>query len=332
MNAPQAIERLRARPRLALAHLPTPLLPAPRLAESVGRSGLDLRIKMDAETGFALGGNKVRKLEFELAPPRLEGVDRLITAGGPQSNHCRVTAALAARLGLRCTLVVQGPVPDPPRGNAFLHRLFGADIDVVDRREDRTPRMDELAQVYRRQGERPLVVPIGASTPRGALGYAMAALELLAQLDGEASPAGRTHLFVPSSSCGTLAGLRLGFALAGRHDVRLVAVSADATADQLRQLSGEIARDAGVELGFRGSIPDETLACDDTQVGAGYGVPTTASRDAIQRFARTEGVVLDPTYTGKAAAGLVAYLQEGAIPDGDRVIFLHTGGHPALLA
>ncbi|MBW3535590.1 MAG: pyridoxal-phosphate dependent enzyme [Gemmatimonadetes bacterium] len=196
--------RLAALPRTPLANLPTPLLPARRLAASLdGRP--EVLVKMDAETGFALGGNKVRKLEHELSPERLEGVTCLVTAGGPQSNHCRVTAAAAARLGLRCVLVVNGPPPaGPPRGNALLHRLFGAEIHVVEDRALRAPTMEDVARREAEAGGRALVVPLGASTPVGALGYARAAAELDAQLPADGRP---VWVFVASSSCGTLGGL-----------------------------------------------------------------------------------------------------------------------------
>ncbi|NIP80560.1 MAG: pyridoxal-phosphate dependent enzyme, partial [Gemmatimonadetes bacterium] len=157
-----ALRRLESWPRWRLASLPTPLRTAGRLAGHLGVP--HAYVKMDAETGFALGGNKVRKLELELAPHRLEGVTHLITAGGPQSNHCRVTAAAAARLGLGCVLVVQGPEPPRPTGNALLQRLFGAEIHTVARREDRDPGMEEVAAGLRAEGAEPLVVPIGAST------------------------------------------------------------------------------------------------------------------------------------------------------------------------
>jgi D-cysteine desulfhydrase len=318
---------------MLLAHLPTPLYPAERLAAELGGSGLDLYVKMDAETGFALGGNKVRKLEFELAPKRLEGVSRLVTAGGPQSNHCRVTAAAAAaaRLGLKCTLVLSGVEPPDPTGNALLHRLFGAEIVMVPERSERTDRMDSVAVECAARGEHVLVVPIGASTGLGCLGYARAAVELTKQLEDLGPRPDRTWLFVPSSSCGTLAGLLLGISLLGLEDVQLVGVSADVSAAELTARTLEIARDGAALLGWQGRLLDNLIALDD-QVGEGYGLPTPAAREALELFARTEGLVLDPTYTSKAAAGLVAWARAGRFSVSDRVVFLHTGGHPGLLA
>ena len=286
---------------------------------------------MDAETGFALGGNKVRKLEYELAPERLEGVTCLITAGGPQSNHCRVTAAAAARLGLECVLVVNGPEPERPSGNALLHRLFGARMHVVPTREARAAALAHVADEVARGGGKALVVPIGASTGLGALGYAAAAVELARQLAALGEPPGLTRVFVPTSSCGTLAGLALGFALLGRSDFRLVGVSADASAAEILSEVRRIAREGAALLSWTDALPDDLVAADDTQVGGGYGHPTPASEAAIRRFARAEGIVLDPVYTAKAAAGLIDRVQGGRVSAGERVVYLHTGGHPALL-
>ena len=331
MSASAALQRLHDWERMALAHLPTPLYAVERLAAELSDSPIDLYVKMDAETGFALGGNKVRKLEFELAPTRLEGVSRLLTAGGSQSNHCRVTAAAAARLGLKCTLVLNGPEPTNPTGNALLHRLFGAEIVTVPDRSERTGRMESIAIERGARGEKVLVVPIGASTGLGCLGYAQAALELMQQLGDLGPPPGRTWLFVPSSSCGTLAGLLLGISLLGCEDVQLVGVSADVSGAELTARTLQIARDGAELLGWQGSMLGNVTALDD-QVGEGYGIPTPAAREALELFARTEGLVLDPTYTSKAAAGLVARTRAGKFSRGDRVVFLHTGGHPGLLA
>lgn len=325
-----ALQRLLEWPRLPLAALPTSLRRAPRLGAHLGVRHLYL--KMDAETGFALGGNKVRKLEFELAHDRLEGVTHLITAGGPQSNHCRVTAAAAARLGLGCVLVTQAPEPDVPTGNALLHRLFGAEIVTVERREDRAEGMEAVAARIRQQGGTPRIVAIGASTGLGCLGYARAAWELARQLDEDADDDCReTALFVSSSSGGTLAGLILGLAILARNDVHVVAVSADASADELRSTALALAAEGGALLEADVDLDSVPLTVDDGQVGEGYGVPTAASKRALERLARTEGVVLDPTYTAKAAAGMIAAVEVGEIPSHRRVVFLHTGGAPGLL-
>ncbi len=331
-----AIGLLRAWPRTHFAHLPTSLIRTQRLGDRLGIG--NAYVKMDAETGFALGGNKVRKLEFELAPSRLEGVTCLITAGGPQSNHCRVTAAAAARLGLDCILVLNGPEPATPTGNALLHRLFGATVVTVEDRSDRAPTMDREAERVSADGGRALVLPIGASTGLGSLGYALCALELLEQLDSCDDGCVETLLFVSSSSCGTLGGLVLGLALAGRTDVCLVGVSADASAEELRRTSLALAAEGASLLGLDRSsdiarrIDSVPLDTDDTQVGMGYGLPTPAAEAATEDFARLEGIVLDPTYSSKAAAGMVHRIEETGLRDDHRAVFLHTGGAPGLLA
>jgi len=325
-----AMGRLRAWPRTRLANLPTPLLRADRLAAELGVD--DILVKMDAETGFALGGNKVRKLEFVLAPHRVDGVTCLVTAGGPQSNHCRVTAAYAARRGLRCILVTQAPAPEHPTGNALLHRLFGAEIVTVADRTDRAPTMHDVAAAVDAEDGRAMVVPIGASTGLGSLGYALAALELVEQLDALGQRPDETSVFVSSSSCGTLAGLLLGVALLGRPDVRLVGVSADAPADELRATTLDIAREGASLLDVEPHFGAVELVTIDDQVGDGYGIATAASDSATTYFAKLEGIVLDPTYTAKAAAGMIDWIRRGEVGPSHRVVFLHTGGHPGLLA
>lgn len=330
MTDQTTIERLKSWPRTRLANLPTPLVRTTRLAGHLEVESL--YVKMDAETGFALGGNKVRKLEFELAPHRLEGVTCLITAGGPQSNHCRVTAAAAARFGLGCTLVTQGPAPTHPSGNALLHRLFGAEIVTVEDRNDRTPTMDVVADRVNADGGQAMIVPIGASTGLGSLGYALAALELTDQLDALDDGCTRTHLFVSASSCGTLAGLLFGLAMLRRTDVSLFGVSADATSEELRATSLELGRASADLLGADVELDSISLTTIDGQVGEGYGIPTAASDEATADFGSLEGLVLDPTYTAKAAAGMIEWVRDRDVPSDERVVFLHTGGHPGLLA
>ena len=331
MTTNEALERLADWPRLPLANLPTPLVSVPHLSATLSDPGPEVLVKMDADTGFALGGNKVRKLEFELGPGRLDGVSHLITAGGPQSNHCRVTAGAAARLGLPCTLVLNGPEPDEARGNALVHRLFGANIHTVATREERDAAMDEMAADISRQGGHAHVVPLGASTGLGALAYASAAVELAAQLDA-LEPRPRTWIFVSASSCGTLAGLLLGISMLGRTDVRLVGVSADVSAFDMRMKTAELAREGATLLAWEGEIREGALAAADEFVGRAYGVPTAGGDEATQIFGRTAGIVLDPVYTSKAAAGMISWIRKGSVPPQDRVVFVHTGGHPALLA
>jgi 1-aminocyclopropane-1-carboxylate deaminase/D-cysteine desulfhydrase-like pyridoxal-dependent ACC family enzyme len=333
MIARDAFDRLDALPRRELAFTPTPLLPAHNLRAELGPDSPSILLKMDGWTGLGLGGNKIRKLEYVLAPEQLEGVDTLITSGGPQSNSCRAAAAAAARLGLKCILVVNGTPPDPPTGNALLHLLFGAEIRSVETREERAPAMEEAAREVEAAGGKAVIVPLGASTPLGALGYVRAAREIHQQLMAAGGwPPDRTWLFVSASSCGTLAGLVLGFSLLGLDNVRLVGVSADVSAREMMEVTDALVAGAGELVGWRGRVPEGLYLPDVDRIGAGYGIPTDTSDEATRLFARMEGVVLDPVYTGKVAAGMVAWIREGRIPADDTVVFWHTGGHPALLA
>ena len=356
------LSRLASIGRTSLATLPTPLLPAPSLAAAL-RADVHVSVKADAWTGLGLGGNKVRKLEYELDPARLDGVTDLVTAGGPQSNHCRVTAAAAARLGLGCTLVVNGEPGDTGRGNALLHRILGARIVTVAHPEARGVAMAAEADRIAAGGGRALIVPVGASTPRGALGYVRAAAELREQVgagvqaSGPANPAtaggpppGPTPdgnapvwIFTSSSSGGTLAGLVAGCAVLGWR-TQLVGVSPDDPAAKVHGAATEIALAAAALLPHPSHGPDPGIdkltrrirdiaaatLVTDAFVGQGYGAPTRAAEDAIALFGARAGVILDPVYTGKAAAAMIAWIRERKVPRGAHVIFLHTGGHPAL--
>ena len=326
----EALSRLESLPRLPLAFLPTPLLPSPNLRGVLGAEAPPILVKMDDWTGLALGGNKVRKLEFVFGQME-PGTHTVITCGGPQSNHCRVTAAAAAHLGLECILVVNGEPPDPPTGNSLLMRLFGAEIRPVAGRDDRAPGMEEAAAEVRGQGRRPLVIPLGASTPLGALGYVQAAVELDRQMaEGGGWGSGRTWIFLSSSSCGTLAGLALGFALLGREEVRLVGVSPDITAEEMVTTTRDLVAGAAALLGAQVGLPPELVVPDDRFVGDGYGVPTPPSLEAAAFFGRHAGMILDQTYTAKAGAGFLDWIREGRIPPGDTALFWHTGGAPAI--
>lgn len=326
-----ALLELHARTRLVAG--PTPFIALPRLRGALGPETPELFAKLDEETGFGLGGNKVRKLEYELAPPRLRGVTHLVTTGGPQSNHCRVTAAAAARLGLGCVLVVNGELPNPPTGNALLHRMLGAKIRQVASRGERQGAMETEAARIAESGGKALIIPLGASTSLGALGYVRAAVELHDQIPAE--PDRDVHIILSSSSGGTLAGLTAGFALLDRPDVHLWAVSADTPADRLLDDAVELAGAALERLDMDPGLLEgmkRRVDTSDDQVGSGYGIPTEASAEAADLFARSEGMLVDPVYTAKAAAALVAWVRTGRFLAGDRLVFLHTGGHPALFA
>lgn len=329
MSRPSAFAALDAIARTRLVHEPTPLISAPRLAQSLDRASTTLLVKMDGETGFALGGNKVRKLEYELAPDRLAGVTCVITVGGLNSNHARVTAAAAARLGLHCVLVLNGELPREPTGNAILHLMFGAELRMVPTREHRDPTAIAVARDIERAGGKALFVPLGASTPVGTLGYVRAAREFVEQLDAT-RPAEKTWVFVSASSCGTFAGLALGFTLLGRDDIRLVGISPDVSEGEILGLTAELSTAAGELLGWHGELLPDLVSVSDAYIGEGYALPSTGSRDATERFGRTEGVVLDPVYTAKVAHGMIDWLGGDRISDKDRVVFWHTGGYPTV--
>lgn len=326
-----SLAALDALPREPLAMTPTPLVRLEVLervlAGDLGREVPRIFTKLDAYTGFGLGGNKVRKLEYVVAPERRAGATHLVTAGGVQSNHARVTAAVAARLGLGCVLVLSGSPPSHPRGNARLHRMFGAEVITVADRDARERTMERVAEDIASSGGQALSIPLGASTPLGALGYVRAAREFAEQAadGGLRNPV----TFLSSSSGGTLAGLVLGSALMAIPGLQLVAVSADEPRDRLLGTALEIAEVAGLRLGWSGSLDAVDVAVTDDHVGPGYGLPTRESERATEWFARHAGIVLDPTYTSKAAAGLIAWIRTGRVtPDRD-VVFWHTGGWPA---
>ncbi len=313
-----------ALPSVSLAAYPTPVEELCRLRDAVG-CGPRLLVKRDDAIGFAFGGNKVRKTQLVAADALRLGADTLITCGGVQSNHARVTAAAAARLGLRAILVANGAAPRTPTANALLDRLLGAEVRYVADREERALEMDRAADDVRRAGGHPYIVPLGASTPLGAAAFVYAAFELFRQIE---PPDLIVHA---TSSGGTQAGLVAGCALAGVK-TRVLGISADETS---RNLSGEIRRildGVGPLLGVGETFGRAAIEVDDAFVGEGYGIPTAASREAIELAARTEALFLDPTYTAKAMAGLIARLRAGDFRDATTILFWHTGGQVGLFA
>jgi L-cysteate sulfo-lyase len=310
---------------LPLVPVPTLVEPMPRLAARIGASSLRLLIKRDDAIAFGFGGNKVRKLAFVAAAARAEGADTLITAGGVQSNHARATAAAAAKLGMRAILVANGQPPGHPAANALLDALLGAEVVYVSSRDQRTTKMNEIADRLRAEGRQPYVIPIGASTPLGALGYVHAVAELVDQIP---APDVIVH---STSSGGTQAGLVAGCRLLGLQ-TRVIGVSADERAQVLQADIEAIVRGIGELIRLSPDLARITVEVDDRFVGEGYGVPTAASREAIELAARTEAIFLDPTYTAKAMAGLIAYMREQPFDDGQTVLFWHTGGQVGLFA
>jgi len=322
---PTALRAALARfPQLPLVHAPTPVEEMPRLREALG-GGPRLLVKRDDAIAFGFGGNKVRKLALVAARAHADGADTLITAGGVQSNHARATAAAAAKLGMRAILVANGAPPEPPTANALLDRLLGAEVVSVAARGERAPKMAEIADRLRGEGRRPFVIPIGASTPLGALGYAAALLELLDQMP---PPDVIVHA---TSSGGTQAGLVAACRLLDLP-TRVVGISADESSASLQSTIAAIVDGVVGMLGGARERGATAIDVDDRFVGEGYGVPTGASREAIDLAARSEAIFLDPTYTAKAMAGLIASVRAHEYADGDTVVFWHTGGQVALFA
>jgi D-cysteine desulfhydrase family pyridoxal phosphate-dependent enzyme len=309
--------------RLHFAHLPTSIEALPRLSDAL--SGPRLLIKRDDQTGLAFGGNKTRKLEFLVAEARDQGAATLISGGALQSNHCRQTAAAAARFGFKCILVLTGEQPKQPSANRLLDELFGAEIVHVAERTNRDEILQETFDRAAKQGMKPYLVPYGGSNATGALGYAFAMKELVEQ---------NLHadwIVFATSSGGTHAGLLLGQRVFG-YKGKLLGISVDETEEWLKQHVSELASLSSEKLGKRIEFtPDEVLA-NANYCSAGYGVLTEQEREAIRLFATCEGLLLDPVYTGRAAAGMIDLVRKGFFKKDETVLFLHTGGQPALFA
>lgn len=322
MSPDEPLARLRALPRALLIGAPTPVHRLERFEKAIGARG-PIFIKRDDAIPFGFGGNKVRKLELVMAAALQEDALTVITCGGVQSNHCRATAAAAARLGLDCDLVLSGARPATLTGNTRLDEMFGARLHFVPDRADRVPTMATLEKERRAEGRRPFVIPLGASTPLGAAGLALGVSEML----GEGlQPDVILHA---SSSGGTQAGLLAGAVLAGLK-TRIIGISADESAASLGALVEDIERGV-LRLAGSGAEARKTEV-DDSFVGEGYGIPTAASREAQTLLVRSEGIVVDHTYTAKALAGLIALVRGGSLADGTSVLFWHTGGQVGVLA
>ncbi len=322
-----ALAALMSLPSVPLAPHPTPIDELKRLREALGPRAPHLFMKRDDLLSFGMGGNKVRKMQLVVAEALAQGADTLVTCGGIQSNHARVTAAAGAALGLGVTLVLNGSPQDTPTGNARLDRLFGATIHPVATREERDPAMTEVADDLAAQGKRPCVVPLGASTPTGALGFARALSEILA---AGLKPDVIVH---STSSGGTQAGSVGGCALFGLP-ARVVGISADEPSATLEAVVRRLLAGMAERLGAKSAslTGDRPIEIDDRFVGPGYGFPTKESTDAVALVARTEGIVLDPVYTAKAMAGLLARVRSGEFTREQKVLFWHTGGVPAFFA
>ncbi len=308
-------------PRVQLAHLPTRIEYLPRLTSVL--DGPQIYCKRDDQTGLGFGGNKTRKLEFLLAEAQAQSADTLVSVGAIQSNHCRQVAALAARFGYACILVLSGNEPQLAHGNLLLDRLFGAEI-VWATRENRMQVLEETITQLQLSGRRPYKIPYGGSSPTGMMGYVEAMKELATfteQFD---------WIVTASSSGGTQAGMLLGAQAAG-FTGRILGICIEGSAQELKGIISNLTLE-GAQLTGLVPVGAELILVDDHYVGGGYGVMGTAEIEAIKLLASQEGLLLDPVYTGRAAAGLIDLVKKGFFMKGEKVLFWHTGGTPALFA
>ena len=315
-------------PRVRLAHLPTPLEPAPRLSEALG---VEIWIKRDDCTGLAGGGNKTRKLEFLLGDAMEQGADTLVTQGAVQSNHVRQTAAAAAAHGLRCEIILEArtgstAVDYTRNGNVLLDRLFGATIRTVPGGADMVAELEATAEAVRQKSRKPYIIPGGGSNAIGALGYVDCAREIVVQADELDMQIDR--IVTATGSAGTHAGLVAGLAVMGA-DIPVLGIGVRAPKEKQEANVLKLARETAALLGRPDAVSDGIVVADCDYVGAGYGLIDQAVIDALTLAARTDGILLDPVYTGKAMKGLIALAKAGRF-ENETIVFLHTGGAQGL--
>ena len=312
--------------RLKFAHLPTRVESLERLTKYLG--GPDIYIKRDDQTGLATGGNKTRKLEFLVAEALAQHSDHLVTLGSPQSNHCRQTAAAAAKFGLGCGLILKGHPPAQPTGNLLLDQLLGAHLYWSGERE-RKELIPEVLAELRTMGRKPYLIPLGGSNVMGASSYVLAMQELQTQLHDQAINI--DFIVLASSSGGTQAGLALGAKIYGFNG-QILGISIDHPADELQTQVAALATATATHLGLGTTSVAEFVEVNDDYLGEGYAIVGEVEREAIQLVAQMEGILLDPVYTGRAMAGLIDLIRWGAFTRGQSVLFWHTGGTAALPA
>ena len=315
--------------RQSLGFFPTPLIELSRLSKAL--DGPTIFMKRDDNTGLALGGNKTRKLEFIMGDALAQGADCVITAGAAQSNHCRQTAAAAASLGLECHLVLGGEEPEQISGNLLLDKIFGSHIHWAgaNRKGEDIPK---IVEQLTKQGKKPYVIPYGGSNELGALAFVEAFKELESQR--ESMNLSFTHIVFASSSGATQAGLMLGKKILN-SPAQIVGINIDkGETDKVPfdQYTVALANSTASLIGADHQFSESDLTLNSDYVGEGYGVVGTLENEAIAMTAQTEGILLDPVYTGRAMGGLIDMIRSGKIKKTDRVLFWHTGGAPALFA
>jgi D-cysteine desulfhydrase family pyridoxal phosphate-dependent enzyme len=312
---------MKSLPRVELANLPTPVNPLPRLSKQL--AGPALWIKRDDLTGLAFGGNKTRKLETLCAFAQSENADTLITAGAIQSNHCRQTAAAAACLGLNCILVLVGE-PTEPSANLLLDHLLGAEIRWTTK-ANRESSLHSVFEEIKAKGRKPYLIPYGGSNAIGAAAYSNALKELIDQnIDPD-------WIVFATSSGGTQAGLLAGARLLGYRG-KILGISVDERASDLKPHVARLAEETATLLGHPETFDKGDVMIKDDYLGRGYAEMGTPEREAIDLFARYEGILVDPVYTGRAAAGMIDLIRKDFFSKSDRVLFWHTGGTSALFA
>ncbi|MCG8473128.1 MAG: D-cysteine desulfhydrase [Desulfobacterales bacterium] len=320
-------------PRRGYLQGQTPIEPMKNLSKALGGK-VNLYVKRDDLLPGASGGNKTRKLDFCIADALEKGADTIITCGAVQSNHCRLTASWAAKEGLECHLVleerVKGTFKEDASGNNFLFEL----LNVKTRRcvaggSDMMAEMEKTAEELRAAGKKPYIVPGGASNPIGALGYAACAEEMMNQLN--TMDLSIDHVVVPSGSAGTHAGMITGM-VGTNSGIAVSGINVSRTKEVQEEIVHGLAEKTAELLGVKGGVAKEDVCCYGDYVGPGYSLPTEGMIEAVKLFAKEEAILLDPVYTGKVAAGLIDLVRKGAFPEGSNVLFLHTGGSPALYA
>ncbi len=317
-------------PRVFLAHLPTPLERLDRLTAELG--GPEIWIKRDDCTGLSTGGNKTRKLEFLMAEALAQGADMVMTQGATQSNHARQTAAFAAKLGLGCHILLEDRTGSNNanyngNGNVLLDHLHGATTAKHPGGTDMQAAMEDEATKLRQTGRKVYIIPGGGSNPTGALGYVNCAFELV----GQANDRGLAldHIVSATGSAGTQAGLVVGLQ-AINAQIPLLGFGVRAPQAKQEENVFALAQKTAAKLGCPDVVKREDVRADCNYVGAGYGIPREDTIEAVRMFAELEGILLDPVYSGKGAAGLIDYCRKGKFRKGERVVFLHTGGSAAL--
>ena len=316
-------------PRCNLAQLPTPVQELDRLTKEL--NGPKLLVKRDDQTGLAFGGNKTRKLEFLIADALKKEADTVITVGAVQSNHCRQTAAAAAKMGLSCELVLAGNRPKIPNGNVLLNLFCGANLHWTSR-DQVDMKMEHITEQLRKIGRNPYLIPLGGSNGLGALAYAQAMLEFNDQLHEEKKNV--DYIIFATSSGGTQAGLVLGARLA-RFAGKIIGISIDQKPFQTPSYQNKLAKianDAAKIINAPFEFKEDDFIINHDYLGEGYGVVGSLERETIHIAARIEGLLVDPVYTGRAMGGLIDLIKKGFFSSKDTVLFLHTGGSPALFS